>query len=208
MRIAVSSVLLCVLLTISAFAEDGTDGGKAFQEIAGRLAAPAVLRGNFTQARTIALISRPLESSGSFILSDMGLYWQQDKPLRSIMIADGERLVQQFEDGPLQGIDTAQNPMVLTFSSSFLNIFRGSEAELRSNFEIAVKREGDLWTIGLAPTTYPMSEAIDSIILRGRAYIEELTVINRSSDKTMIRFSDLRTEPDQLTENEIELYAR
>lgn len=205
----IRTTVLVVLLLLSArpgVAEEQVDG--ALQDVVAQLAAPAVLRGRFTQTRKIQLISRPLESSGRFILSDMGLYWQQEQPLASVLIADGDRLLQQVDDGPLESVDVARNPMVLTFSKSFLSIFAGNETELRSNFDIAFVDEAGSWEIRLSPISYPMVEAIDTIILRGREYIEELIVVSRSSDETTIGFSDLQTVPDQLTEHEIELYAR
>lgn len=205
----IRTTVLVVLLLLSArpgVAEEQVDG--ALQDVVAQLAAPAVLRGRFTQTRKIQLISRPLESSGRFILSDMGLYWQQEQPLASVLIADGDRLLQQVDDGPLESVDVARNPMVLTFSKSFLSIFAGNETELRNNFDIAFVDEAGSWEIRLSPISYPMVEAIDTIILRGREYIEELIVVSRSSDETTIGFSDLQTVPDQLTEHEIELYAR
>jgi hypothetical protein len=195
-------------LSVPSLSQDIVADDVTFADIAAQLAAPTVLRGNFTQSRKIALLEQPLQSSGNFLLSDMGLYWRQDKPLASVMIADGERLLQQVDGGSLQSIDVAKNPMVLTFSTSFLSIFNGSEAELRSHFTVEFLDGEDSWSIQLTPTEYPMSEAIETINLRGREYIEELTVISRSSEKTMIRFSDLQTEPDKLTDDEIELYAQ
>lgn len=208
MRLTRTTVFV-VLLLLSArpgVAEEQADRG--LQDVVARLAAPAVLRGRFTQTRKIQLISRPLESSGRFILSAMGLYWQQEQPLASVLIADGDRMLQQVDDGPLESVDVARNPIVLTFSQSFLSIFEGNETELRSNFDIAFVNEAGSWEIRLTPISYPMVEAIDTIILRGREYIEELIVVSRSSDETTIGFSDLQTVPDQLTEHEIELYAR
>lgn len=205
MRLILAASLLFVQPAIAA---DAPEAGAAFTEVAQRLAAPAVLRGHFTQSREIALLESPLQSSGSFLLSDLGLYWRQDKPLPSVMIADGERLFQQVDNGPLQAIDVAKNPMVLTFSTSFLSIFNGSEAELRNHFTVEFEAGENDWSIELTPATFPMSDAIETINLRGREYIEELTVISRSSERTVIRFSDLQTEPDQLTDNEIELYAQ
>jgi hypothetical protein len=201
-------VVASLFFALSTFAADALEEDAAFTEVAQRLAAPAVLRGNFTQSREIALLETPLQSSGSFLLSDLGLYWRQDKPLVSVMIADGTRLLQQVDDGPLQAIDVAMNPVVLTFSTSFLSMFSGSEAELRDHFAVEFAAGKDDWSIQLTPATYPMSEAIETIILRGREYIDELTVTSRSSEKTVIRFSDLQTEPDQLTDNEIELYSQ
>jgi len=208
MRLTRTTVLV-VLLLLSArpgVAEEQVDAG--LQDVVAQLAAPAVLRGRFTQTRKIQFISRPLESSGRFVLSDMGLYWQQEQPLASVLIADGDRMLQQVDDGPLESVDVGRNPMVLTFSKSFLSIFEGNETELRNNFDIAFVDEAGSWEIRLSPISYPMVEAIDTIILRGREYIEELIVVSRSLDETTIGFSDLQTVPDQLTEHEIELYAR
>jgi hypothetical protein len=192
-------------------AADTTPAELTLAEVATRLAAPAVLRGRFEQTREIELLSEPLRSNGHFLLSDMGLYWHQEAPVRSVMIADADRLLQSVGDGPLQSVDAARNPVVLTFSRSFLSIFEGNESGLQENFDVSFQASDDhagSWTISLVPASYPMSEAIDSIILNGREYIEDLTVISRSSEKTIISFSDLQTEPGELTEHEIELYAR
>jgi hypothetical protein len=197
-------------LAVAAPAADTNEPGMTFAEVASRLAAPAVLRGKFEQTREVEILSKPLRSSGQFILSEMGLYWRQDSPLASVMIADAERLLQSVGDGPLQSIDVEKNPVVLTFSQSFLSIFKGDEAELRKHFEVAFEpgAQPHKWQIALTPISYPMSEAIESITLNGQEYIEELKVTSRSSELTIISFSDLQAEPDELTEYEIELYAR
>jgi hypothetical protein len=199
---------LALLLALFSTAYAGVDSGHTFESVVAGLAEAGVVRGNFTQTRKIELLSRPLESSGNFILSDLGLYWQQTQPFTSVLIADGERLVQRLEDGPATSVDVADNPMVLSFSRIFLSIFEGSEEELRSNFEISFASGGDDWAMSLKPMTYPLSEAIETINLQGREYIDGIAIINRSSDEMTIRFSDVQTLPNQLTEHEIELYAR
>jgi hypothetical protein len=196
------------LICSGAVAGDAPATQPTFAEVTAQLAAPAVLRGNFSQARRIALLQNPLYSTGHFILSDRGLYWRQEQPIAALMIADEQRLMQQVGDGPMQDIDTAENPVVLSFSNSFLSIFRGNEDELRKNFDVEFSSEPGWWIIHLKPISYPMSEAIDSISLRGREYIETITVISRSSDETIISFTELQTEPDRLTDDELELYAQ
>jgi len=208
MRLVRNSVVFAALLAVSAFAGEAVQTDETLQDVVARLATHAVVRGKFRQSREIALLSRPLESSGSFLLSDLGLYWRQELPLASVLIADGERMVQQVDDGPSQSLEVAEHPMVLPFSRVFLSIFNGSEDELRENFDIVFTAGEHNWKIVLTPISYPLSEAVHTIILRGREYIEELTVISRSSDETMIQFFDLQALPDQLTEHEIQLYAR
>ncbi len=205
-------LMLCALLAGTWLAPPASadETAPTFADIASQLAAPAVLRGNFKQSREIRLLSNPLQSTGRFILSDLGLYWEQVTPLSSIMIADDERLLQSVGDGPLQSIDVARNPLALTFSQSFLSIFEGDEAQLRENFDVqfSAGSEAETWAMTLTPITYPMSEAIESINLDGREYIETLRVTSRTSETTTITFSELQTEPGELTDHEIELYAR
>lgn len=199
---------LLLLLALFSSAHGGIDSAHTFENVVAGLAEAGVVRGDFTQLRKIELLSQPLESSGNFILSELGLYWHQTQPFSSILIADGERLVQRMQDGPTTSINAAENPMVLPFSRIFLSIFEGSEEQLRAHFEIAFAVDGGDWEISLQPMTYPLSEAIETIILHGREYIQSINIINRSSDEMMIRFSDVQTLSQQLTEHEIELYAR
>ena len=199
---------LCLASAVAAEEPAATD--MTLAEVAAQLAAPAVLRGRFEQTREVKMLSKPLQSSGYFLLSRLGLYWQQEQPVASVMIADEERLLQSVGDGPLQSIDVAKNPVVLTFSQSFLSIFQGDEARLREHFEVSFQpgEEMGRWQISLKPVNYPVAEAIESITIDGREYIETLTVTSRSSETTTISFSNLQTEPVELTEHEIQLYAR
>ena len=206
MRRAASTLIFCVLLVGVARGE--TEAQLTLADVVARLGESAVIRGNYTQTREIALLSKPLESHGDFILSEQGLFWRQQSRPASIVIANGDRLVQQIGDGAPEVSDDSSNPMVLPFSRIFLGIFSGDEESLRTHFEITFSTTGEVWELGLTPVTEPMSLAIQTINLRGREYIENLTVVNRSSDQTVIRFSDIQTQPEQLTENEIELYAR
>lgn len=196
-----------MMLTVSAAAQDTAETLLTLEAVTARLSEPDVLRGRYSQTRMIAVLSRPLESSGKFILSERGLHWQQEEPFISVLIADGERLAQRVADGPLISIDSAEQPIVLSFSRIFLSIFRGDHGELEDNFSIQFETHDDVWEIGLTPIGFPLSEAINKIMLRGREHIDQLSVFSRSSDEMTINFFDLGTRPEQLTEHEIELYA-
>lgn len=204
MRRAVS-VLCCAVLSgaVVAVAAEPT-----LDDVIARLGEPAVVRGSYEQSRELAILERPLVSNGDFILSERGLYWHQQSQPAAVVIADGQRLVQIIGDNPPEVSDDTSNPMLLPFSRIFLGLFRGDEKGLRENFEIDFAADGDGWRLRLEPKTEPLSLAIEAIALSGDQHIDELTVVNRSADRTIIRFFDLRTEPDHLTEHEIELYAR
>ena len=207
MRLTQQTLFLGLVLAGSAAAQDTDDIRLTLEVVTERLAKSAVLRGRYTQTRKIALLSRPLDSSGRFILSERGLQWAQEQPFDYVLVADGERVAQQMVDGPVTSIDSDTQPMVVTFSRIFLDMFRGQHADLEDNFAIRFESDNEAWEIGLTPTSYPLSRAIKQIILKGREHIDQIDVTSSASDEMTIRFFDLQTCPQQLTEHEIELYA-
>ncbi len=201
-------LLATLFLALPAAAQESEETGLTLEDVAARLSEPQVLRGRFSQTRDIALLSRPLESSGIFILSAKGLYWEQQQPFSSVLIADGERLAQRLADGPLITMDSSRQPLVLSFSKIFLNMFRGEHADLEQHFSIRFQAEVDAWKIDLKPTSFPLSEGISNIKLSGRDHIDLITVNGSDLSDTMtISFSALQTSPPALTEHETELYA-
>jgi len=206
-RLTYATILLGTLLAVTAGAQNSETTDLTLTDVTERLSQPIVLRGQFSQTRRIPLLSRPLESSGQFILSDMGLYWRQESPFVSTLMADGEQLVQRVGDSPAIGQNTVEYAMVLPFSRIFLGLFRGDEDTLAEHFSAKFTNSEHGWEIQLAPIGLPLSGAIERIILRGREHIELLDVLGRSSDEMSITFHSLETRPEYLTDHEIELYA-
>ena len=141
MRLTCQSLLLFMVLAAAAAAQDAEDAWPTLEAVTAKLSEPDVLRGRYTQTRQIALLSRPLESSGQFLLSDRGLHWQQEEPFMTVLIADGERLVQRLADGPAISMDASDQPMILSFSRIFLSLFRGDRRCVGRSFRYPV-REG------------------------------------------------------------------
>jgi outer membrane lipoprotein-sorting protein len=206
-RLRLSILILGLFLAGTAAARNVDDIELTLEVVAEQLSEPGVLRGIYTQTRQIAVLSRPLESTGRFLLSEKGLQWQQEKPFENVIVADGKRVAERMADGPVRSIDGAEQPIVVEISKIFLDMFRGQHANLEDNFTVRFEQEGDAWEIGLTPRSSPMSAAIRQIKLQGRKHIEQISVSSGAADEMTIRFFDLQTSPEQLTEHEIELYA-
>ncbi len=203
-------LLLGLVLAATATAGDADDidnTALTLEAVAERLSKPVVLRGNYSRTTRIAKLTRPLASSGRFLLSDKGLQWQQEKPFDYVIVADGKRVADRIADGPVNSVDGSKQPMVVAISRIFLDMFRGQHADLADNFTVRFEQDSDAWEIGLTPTSSPMSAAIRQINLQGREHIEQISVSSGASDEMTIRFFDLQTSPEQLAEHEIELYA-
>ena len=205
LRPALLSLLL--ILAAAAAAENADETGLTLELVAERLSTPGVLRGNYSQTRQIADLSRPIISSGRFLLSESGLQWQQEKPFDNVIVADGKRVAERMADGPVKSVDSSRQPVVVAISRIFLDMFRGRHADLEDNFTVQFEQHSETWEIGLTPTRSPLSRAIKQITLKGRERIDQISVSSGVSDQMTIRFFDLQTSPEQLTEHEIELYA-
>jgi hypothetical protein len=206
-RLRPALLSLVLILAASAAAGNADESGLTLERVAERLSKPGVLRGNYSQTRQIADLSRPLTSSGRFLLSESGLQWQQEKPFDNVIVADGKRVAERIADGPVKSVDSSRQPVVVAISKIFLNMFRGQHADLEDNFTVRFEQDNETWQIGLTPTRSPLSKAIRQITLKGRERIDQISVSSGVSDEMIIRFFDLQTSPEQLTEHEIELYA-
>lgn len=199
-RILLLAVLVCLGIVAAA--------APTLDEVVARLGEPAVVRGEFTQSRELEFLTRPLLSHGNFVLSGRGLIWQQLSAPETVVVADGRRLVQIVGDREPEVIDESTNPMTVPFSRIFLGLFRGDRTVLREQFDTDFDAGDGTWRLRLVPKDEPLSLAIDCIVLRGRQYIDELTIASRSGERTVIRFTGFATEPERLTDDEIKLYAR
>lgn len=179
-----------------------------FDSVVARISATETLRGRYSQIREIEALSRPLESGGRFIVSELGLYWEQAEPFASVLIADGERLSQSIAGQPMVTITAAEQPVLLSISQVLIGIFKGQGALLAQHFDIAFEAQGDEWKMALTPKELPLSEAVEGIEIEGRDFMERLRVRGRAADELTVTFFDLRNQPVDLSREERGLYTR
>ena len=151
------------------------------------------LKGDFTQTRHIALLSAPLISSGNFVISKTtGLTWDQLKPFASSLQVTDTKLIQKMGDNPPTIITKEQQPIVFSFTSIFLSIFKGDTAKVKQYFEIYFTGDTKHWEIALKPNSSPLNKAIASIELSGGKYIQTVTINEVKKNKMVITFSNIQ----------------
>lgn len=187
-------------------AEPSSPTGESLASVSERLAAVETLRGSFDQTREIAALSRPLRSRGRFIVSELGLYWEQREPFAILLIATPDGMLQRVADQPAIRVSAAEQPIALSISQVFLGIFRGDHNEIDRYFDVLFDGNGDSWIMQLSPKAFPLTEAIDTIEIEGKAYIERLRIHGAAGDLQTIEFSEQRSEPPKLSEAERALY--
>ncbi|PSU19966.1 outer membrane lipoprotein carrier protein LolA [Photobacterium kishitanii] len=203
--------LLCTVFAITSLSTQAMTLG----ELQHTLSATKVVRGDFSQSRTMAMFNQPLLSNGEFLIAaNNGLWWHQTAPMAVSLVLTNNKLSQQFDNQPPQIISAAQNPMVFYFSHIFLALFNGDTSALDQQFTLKLttlvpdnnssdaSNSDNQWQLVLIPKQAPLNKVFTSITLQGGKFINHLTLAEIRGDKTVITFSHQRTTPATLTTEE------
>ena len=181
-------------------------GDEGFEAVVRRLSTIGTLRAQFTQTRRIPALSEPLHSRGRLIISELGLYWEQSEPFNTVFIANADGITQKIGDRTIATVSAAEQPMAASISEVFLGIFRGRRRVLEEHFAVDFDSNGEAWTIHLVPRTFPLTEAVVSIVVEGTVFLNRLNVQGVAEDLLTVEFHDQRSEPAALSREERELY--
>lgn len=172
-------------------------------EVQQKLAAHSILRGLFTQTKTLQMFNQPLISTGSFLLDqNSGLIWQQLKPFSVSLVLVKDKLSQQFAGQEAEVIEAKDNPMVFYFSHLFLSLFKGDMDGLAAQFTMQLDEKKQGWLLLLKPKVAPLDKVFDNISIEGDTFIQTLRLTELSGDVSEITFSEQKTTPDTLTDDE------
>ena len=162
-----------------------------------------IIRGDFTQSRTLAMFEQPLVSEGSFLLEKQhGLLWQQHTPFPVNLVLTQDKLRQTFANQPAQVINAKENPMAFYFSKIFLSVFHGDTEQLQSQFDLQFAPQSEHWQLVLTPKEAPLNAVFKSIVLQGNQDIDSLVLEEVRGDKTEITFTNQTHQPESLTDAE------
>lgn len=162
-----------------------------------------IVRGDFTQSRTLAMFEQPLVSEGSFLLERQhGLLWQQNTPFPVNLVLTQDKLRQTFANQPAQIITAKENPMAFYFSKIFLSVFHGDTEQLQSQFDLQFSPQNEHWQLVLKPKEAPLNAVFKSIVLQGNQDIDSLVLEEIRGDKTEIIFTNQTHQPENLTDAE------
>ena len=187
--------IISILLVISCWSLAQANNQSAFQQVQQLLAKAKNISGDYTQTREIKLLSKPLVSTGTFVLSQAeGLIWNQMIPFKSQLKLSDNRLEQKLGDNPPTVLTKEQQPIIFSFSNIFLSIFKGNTTDLKQYFTIDFQGGSALWTIALKPKASPLNKAIARIELSGTSHIDKVVINEVRGNQMQIKFSKVKVE--------------
>lgn len=184
------------------------EGEAALAALAAQVEKAPVVRADFRQQRNSKAMSRPLVSEGRMVVAgETGLLWLLEEPFPMQLAITPDRLVEREEGMPPRVLPLDSQPVFSTFTSLFLGLLANRSEGVNDMFEARVSQDEKQWHLTLTPRDANLRRAIEHIEVKGGRFIEAVLVSESSGDSTLIRFTQHRTQPADLTAAEKEAFG-
>lgn len=164
---------------------------KAQDDVTGDISLIRVESAAFRQERHVAILERPLVSSGVLrILPDGEILWQQSDPYAFELIISTEGIRENLPGENDQSIKIESNLLTLTIARALSGLFEGDFSGLSAFFDVEIEGGNAGFRARLKPMDKILMAAISSIEVEGRDVIEHIRILEPSGDWTDIYLSD------------------
>jgi outer membrane lipoprotein-sorting protein len=172
-----------------------------------QLSQSTLVRGEFSQVRTMQMFNHPLSTLGTFFLEhDKGLLWQQNTPFPIYLTLTKNKLRQSI-NGESQVMNDSENPMAFYFTRLFLSLFKGDTKAIQENFTMTLTGSKEGWILLLTPKSAPINSVFETIKIEGGLYLNRVVLREVRGDVTEMIFSNQSSTPSVLTEEELRAFT-
>lgn len=151
-----------------------------------------VLRGQFTQERSLAGFAHPLQSSGDFVLAPgRGLIWRTTHPFVIVTVMTAAGLVQTVNGAETTHLAAAQLPFLAKLYTLLGGALSGDWQVLDTQFNTTRRGDAQHWELDLVPRGGgdPHSVPFRAITLRGGRFVEDVRISRGDGDSDHLVFS-------------------
>lgn len=179
------------------------------------LKAGMVLRGHFTQERSLQGFQAPLKSEGSFVVAaGQGLIWKVEKPFPTVTVITPAGLVQNAQGTETLRLPAARIPFIAHFYDMLSGTMTGDLSGLKQQFDVQVTGTPAAWSLQLTPKSASGATAdaaqnmpIQRLDLTGNKYVESVDIHRQNGDHDLLTFADQHVETQPLAKDEQALLA-
>jgi outer membrane lipoprotein-sorting protein len=177
------SVLLLALVVVLPPAQAQLELGALMHE----LAQVKTARGRFVERKYLAILTTPLESSGTLVYTAPGrLEKHMLSPRKESLILDGDTLILERKDGERR-FALQEQPVVRAFAESIRATLAGDLRMLERFYQVSLEGDAGRWRLRLKPTERRMREIATEILLSGSgAWVSAIEIQEAGGDRTVM----------------------
>jgi hypothetical protein len=170
-----------------------------------------ILRGHFTQERQLAGFSRPLKSSGSFVLAPgQGLIWHTEAPLVDTTVITANGILQLVNGQEAMRLSVTRLPVVGRFYDVLSGALTGDAGPLILAFKVERQADAKQWQLSLraAREDDPALAQIVAITVTGTQFVDTIEIQKPGGDADRLSFSAQTKASGSLSPEEAELFQK
>lgn len=158
------------------------------------------IQGQFTQQKKITGIDYPLKTQGQFMFwKGQGLYLVNEKPFFNAMTVTSTGVINWQADGTATMAQEQSGIIQREVNKTLLAFFSADIAAIEQRFTIEWGFDKEQWQLSLTPKLDVIQKNMRVAIIRGKQYMNELSVVAANGDQTDITFS-AQQQSDQPTQ--------
>jgi hypothetical protein len=169
-----------------------------------RLAAPAVLRGQFEQRKTLQGFKNPLVSRGDFLVArGRGVVWRTREPQASTLVVTRDRLVSRQADGSVaMQVEAAKEPGIRAVNEMLFAVMSADLQALAGQFTVDGSAAGTApWKLALQPSNPALRKFIARAELEGDRFVTTVRLWEGEGDSSVVTLTG-HTAAAELTPEE------
>lgn len=168
-----------------------------------------VLRGEFSQERTLAGFKAPLKSTGDFVLSpSQGLIWRTRTPFQITTVISPTGLVQYAAGSEVLRLSASRMPVLSSFYELVSSALSGNQKALGDRFTVHQTTGTNGWRIDLTPRDDEASPpTFESVSVQGARFANEILILKPRGDRDKVTFSGQQLSTDPLSKDEAALLS-
>ena len=176
-------------------------------DVRSRLAQPAVLRGEFEQAKQVRGFKKQLLSKGDFLVArERGVVWRTREPFASVLKLTPTEIVATQGGDVAFRLSASTEPTVRVINSLMFSLLNGDVTALGEQFTLSGSVDGKSWSLVLVPKQVAFSKILTRVGLSGDAYVRRMVMEEANGDKTVISFHGQRPDPAKLSPEEAQRF--
>lgn len=161
------------------------------QDLVAQLQKPSNLQGQFSQKRFLNGLSKPMTTSGDFVLvKNQGLLWLMKKPFENRLRVKADGISQWSGTEWVAGQTAGQGEQV----KLFLGLLSGEISALSGQFDLALNGTAKAWQLDLNPNSLLMKQIFEKIEIRGDQVVKSIEIREKQGDRILIEFQQIEQD--------------
>ena len=163
-------------------------------ELMGELARHRGGRAKFVEKKTIALLDKPLLSTGEMTYSAPGRLEKRTlTPKAETLVLEGEVLSIERDKQKLT-INLASQPEALAFVDSIRGTLTGNRAALERNYSLYLAGSSDKWTLTLLPSEPKIAALVQRITVSGaHGQVRSIEYLQADGDRSLLTIEPIES---------------